>query len=126
MHGGHHCLHADQGPECVDPEHTLDLVESLLQQRPGVMDRGVVDQTIEPSVTIEDDFEEGRPGTGVTHVGDDIDRSCDVDGHHVPPARAQQRHLGRALPASCTGHDCDRAHRTAALTPYRIPAAYGA
>jgi hypothetical protein len=86
LHGRDHCLHADERPEGVDPEYPFDVVGSLLEKRAGVMDCRVVDEAIESPMTPEDGFDQGRPGSGVAHIGDDVDLSGDVGGHHIPPA----------------------------------------
>jgi hypothetical protein len=83
------------------------------------MDCGIVDEAIEPAVTFKDALNQRTPCSLVAHIGDDVDLSCDVGGHDVPPAGAEQRCFGSTLTAPRARHHGDRTHRTCELARHR-------
>jgi hypothetical protein len=83
------------------------------------MDCGIVDEAVESAVTFKDALDQRAPCSLVAHVGDDVDLSCDVGGHDVPPARAEQLCFGSTLAAPRTRHYGHRTHRTSELARHR-------
>jgi hypothetical protein len=91
----------------------LSLRHTAIDPRLGVMDCGVVDESIEPAAPLEDAFDQRAPSPGIALIGEDLDASGHVGGHYAPIAK--QRRFGSAPSASSHSHYGHRAHRSFAL-----------